>query len=170
MKTKLEFSRPLIVDRVPRMGSHEVFAAEPAECAALAKRFGLPALFSLKAHLVALPWRGGGLKVTGKIEIDLEQTSVISLENFRGVQKFVVERYFLPPKILVNAVEDDADAIENGEIDLGELVSETLGLELDPYPRKPGEAYDEPDLDSLLLEDKKPSPFAKLLKEPGNSN
>ncbi len=170
MKAKLEFSRPLLVDRVPRKGSHEVFAAEPAECVALAKRFNLPSLFSLKAHLVAVPWRGGGLKVTGRIEVDLEQNSVISLENFRSTQKFDVERFFLPPKILVDAVEDDADPIENGEIDLGELVSETLGLELDPYPRKPGEAYDEPDLDSLLAEDKKPSPFAKLLKDPGNSN
>ncbi len=170
MKIKVEFSRPLIVDRVPRMGSHEVFAAEPAECVALAKRFDLPELYAVKAHLVALPWRGGGLKVTGKIEVELDQTSVISLENFRSTPKFTVERYFLPPKILINAVEDDADPIENGEIDLGELVSETIGLELDPYPRKPGEAYDDPVLDSLAAEDKKPSPFAKLLKEPGNSN
>ncbi len=170
MKIKFEFSRPLIVDRVPRMGSHEVFSAEPAECLALAKRFDLPALYNVKAHLVALPWRGGGLKVTGKIEVELEQTSVISLENFRSTQKFNVERYFLPPKILTNAVEDDADPIENGEIDLGELVSETLGLELDPYPRKPGESYDDPVLDSLSEDDKKPSPFAKLLKDAGNSN
>lgn len=170
MKTKLEFSRPLIVDRVPRKGSHEVFAAEPAECAALAIRFDLPNLYSLKAHLVAMPWRGGGVQVKGKIEADLEQSSVISLENFRSTKKFEVERYFLSPKILVDAVEDDADPIENGEIDLGELVAETLGLELDPYPRKPGEAYDDPDLDSILAEDKKPSPFAKLLKNPPQSD
>jgi hypothetical protein len=161
---KVEFSRPLLVDRVPRKGSHEVFAAEPKECAALAKRFDLPALHSLKAHLIALPWRGGGLKVTGKIEADIEQVSVISLEAFRTTPKFEVERYFLPPKILVDAVEDDADPIENGEVDLGELVSETLGLELDPYPRKPGEAYDNPDLDSDLELEKPPSPFASLAK------
>ncbi len=164
MKSKLEFSRPLIVDRVPRKGSHEVFAADLSECLALAKRFDLLSLSSVKAHLVALPWRGGGLQVKGKIEVELEQVSVISLENFRSTQKFEIERYFLPPKILVDAVEDDADAIENGEIDLGEIVAETIGLELDPYPRKPGEAYDEPDLDSILQDDKKPSPFAKLLK------
>lgn len=169
MKSKIEFSHPITVDRVPRKGSHEVFAADAAECLALAKRFNLPSLTSVKAHLVALPWRGGGLQVKGKIEVELEQTSVISLENFRSIQKFEIERYFLPPKILVDAVEDDADAIENGEIDLGEVVSETIGLELDPYPRKPGEAYDEPDLDSILQDDKKPSPFAKLLKDPGSS-
>ena len=64
---KLEFSRPLIVDRVPRKGSHEVFAAEEAECKALAMRFELPAIHSLKAHLIATPWRGGGLRVTGNV-------------------------------------------------------------------------------------------------------
>jgi uncharacterized metal-binding protein YceD (DUF177 family) len=161
---KLEFSRPLITDRVPRMGSHEVFAAEPAECAALAKRFGIPAIQAIKAHLIALPYRGGGIKVTGKIEAEIEQISVVSLEVFSSTPKFSVERYFLPPKILVNAIEDDADPIENGEIDLGELVAETIGLELDPYPRKPGEFYDNPELDSDEVDDKPPSPFAKMLK------
>jgi uncharacterized metal-binding protein YceD (DUF177 family) len=161
---KLEFSRPLLTDRVPRKGSHEVFAAEPAECAALAKRFDLPAINSLKAHLIALPWRGGGIKVTGTVEAELDQISVISLEKFASKQKFEVERYYLPPKILVDAVEDDADPIENGEIDLGELVSETLGLELEPYPRKPGETYDDPVLDSMDADEKPPSPFAKMLK------
>jgi uncharacterized metal-binding protein YceD (DUF177 family) len=163
MKVELEFSRPLIVARVPRKGSHEVFAAEPAECAALAKRFDLPAIASLKAHLVALPWRGGGLKVTGSFEALLTQVSVISLEPFEAKQKFEVERYFLPPKILVDAVEDDADPIENGEIDLGELVAEVFGLELEAYPRKPGEAYDDPVLEDFE-DEKNPSPFAKLLK------
>jgi uncharacterized metal-binding protein YceD (DUF177 family) len=161
---KFEFSRPLIVLRVPRKGSHEVFAADPAECKALAKRFGIPSISSIKAHLIAMPHRGGGLKVTGKIEAEIEQVSVISLETFSTKPKFEVERYFLPPKILVNAEEDDADPIENGEVDLGELVAETIGLELEPYPRKPGEAYDNPVLDSGEDDEKPPSPFAKMLK------
>ena len=42
-----------------------------------------------------------------------------------------------------NEDEDDADPIENGWIDLGEVVAETLALDLDPYPRKPGEAFAE---------------------------
>jgi hypothetical protein len=166
MKVALEFSRPLIVARVPRMGSHEVFAAEPGECAALAKRFGIPAISSLKAHLVALPWRGGGLKVTGKFEAELTQVSVLSLEAYQTKQKFVVERFFLPPKILVDAVEDDADPIENGEIDMGELVAEVFGLELEPYPRKPGESYEDPVIEDDEEFEEKPSPFAKLLKTP----
>ena len=129
------------MDRVPRKGSHEVFAAEPQELHALAKRFDLVALHGLKAHLVATPWRGGGLKVTGSVEANLDRVSVVSLETFNAVQKFEVERYFLPPTATIDPELDDADPIVDGLVDLGELVSETLGLELDPYPRQPGEQF-----------------------------
>ena len=77
--TTTEFSRPLQVDRVPRKGSHEHFAADTSECAKLAKRFSLQALHKLSARLFLVPWRGGGLKVTGTIDAELEQTSVVSL-------------------------------------------------------------------------------------------
>lgn len=163
-QSPLEFSRPLLVDRVPRKGSHEVFAAEPNECEALAKRFSLPMLYSLNAHLIAMPWRGGGLKVTGDVKIDVEQVSVISLESFRTQPKLKVERYFLPEKMITDSAEDDVDSIENGEIDLGELVAEAVALELDPYPRKPGEAFeDKLEMEAEIIE-LKPSPFAKLQK------
>jgi hypothetical protein len=138
-----EFSRPLLVDRVPRKGSHEHFQADPAECTKLAKRFPIHALHKLSARLFLLPWRGGGIKVTGTVEAEVEQISVVSLEMFATQNKFEIERYFLPANKIDNNIEDDADPITNGEIDLGEIVAETLGLELDPYPRKPGESFDE---------------------------
>ena len=142
---KPELSRPLIVERVSRKGSHEHVVAEPGELVALAKRFAIPALHSLDARFLSTPWRGGGLKVTGTIVVDVEQISVVSLEQFRKTERFQVLRYFLPPKLLDDAVEDDADPIINGEIDLGEIAAETLGLELDTYPRKAEETFVEPE-------------------------
>ena len=139
-----ELSRPLAVDRVPRKGSHEHIVAAPKECVTLARRFGLPALHSLDARFLTVPWRGGGLKVTGTVVVDVEQVSIVSLEPFRKTHSFSVLRYFLSPKHLVDAVEDDADPIIDGEIDLGEIAAETLGLELDAYPRKPEEVFGEP--------------------------
>ena len=159
---QLEFSRPLLVARVPRMGSHEVFVADPAECEGVAKRITVPTIHSLKAHLIATPWRGGGLKVTGGFEVDMEQVSIVSLEPFRQTYKFDVERYFLPPKIAIDGIEEDADIIEDGEIDLGEIVTETLALEIDPYPKKAGEAYDGPSDEEEPGVEAEPSPFAKL--------
>jgi uncharacterized metal-binding protein YceD (DUF177 family) len=162
----LEFSRPLIVDRVPRKGSHEIFAAEPKECAALALRLDVPAIHSVKAHLVATPWRGGGLKVTGEFKADLEQVSVVSLEAFRHSKTFDVERYFLPPKIAIDGIEEDADIIDNGIVDLGELVAETMALELDAYPRKADEEFEA----HLEVDEEEKRSLGKLLKLDKNAN
>jgi uncharacterized metal-binding protein YceD (DUF177 family) len=142
MKTPApEFSRPLQVDRVPAGGSHERLRADPEELVALARRLDVPALHSLSAKLLASPWRGGGLKVTGEIVADVEQVSVVSLEAFQTTLRAPVERYFLPPHAFSRSSEEDADPIEAGSVDLGEVVTEALALELDPYPRQPGEDF-----------------------------
>jgi uncharacterized metal-binding protein YceD (DUF177 family) len=137
---RVEFPRPLLVARVPKLGSHEKLKADAKECERLAKRLGVVVVHEVKAELKVRPWRGGGFKVAGLATIDLEQTSVISLEDFRQSLEFEVERYFLP-SIGDPDEELDIDVIDNGEIDLGEVVAETIALELDPYPRKPGEAF-----------------------------
>ena len=158
----IEFSRPLQVDRVPKLGSTEKLAAEPEELKALAKRLNIPALYALSAEIRATPWRGGGMKLEGHITADLEQRSVISLEPFRETVSVPLARYFLPQGAVVdNDQEDDADPIDNGWIDLGEVVAETLALDLDPYPRKSGEAFPG-HVDDDGAEAKAPSPFAVL--------
>jgi uncharacterized metal-binding protein YceD (DUF177 family) len=158
-----EFSRPLTVDRVPRGGSYEKIAAGPAECMALAKRLDVAAIHALGAEMRATPWRGGGLKLEGALKADVEQVSVVSLEAFRHVVEYPVLRYFMPPGAEALADDADFDIIAAGLVDLGEVVAETLALELDPYPRRPGEAFaGEPGTAS-----KPPvtaSPFAALLK------
>ena len=163
-----EFSRPLQVDRVPKLGSTEKLSAEPAELQALAKRFKIPVLHSLSAEIRATPWRGGGMKLEGHITADLEQVSVISLEAFRETVSVPLARYFLPHGAVVdNQQEDDADPIDNGWIDLGEVVAETLALDLDPYPRKPGEAFPG-HVEDDAAEAKAPSPFAVLAPKKGS--
>lgn len=164
----IEFSRPLQVDRVPKLGSTEKLAAEPEELKALAKRLKIPALHALTAEIRATPWRGGGMKLEGHITADLEQVSVISLEPFREAVSVPLARYFLPHGAVVdNEQEDDADPIENGWIDLGEVVTETLALDLDPYPRKPGEAFPGHVEDDGKAT-KAPSPFAVLAAKKGD--
>lgn len=158
----IEFSRPLQVDRVPKLGCTEKLSAEPEELKALAKRLKIPALHALSAEIRATPWRGGGMKLEGHITADLEQVSVISLEAFRETVSVPLARYFLPHGAVVdNEQEDDADPIDNGWIDLGEVVTETLALDLDPYPRKPGEAFPG-HVEDDSAEAKAPSPFAVL--------
>ncbi len=160
-----EFSRPLLVDRVSRAGSLEKLSADPKELAALARRMRLPAIHSLSAEIRATPWRGGGMKLEGHLTADIEQVSVISLEAFRETVSVPVSRYFLPPGAVVeNEGEDDADPIEGGTIDLGEVVAETLALDLEPYPRKPGEAFAEHVEDEGATPERQ-SPFAVLAQK-----
>lgn len=159
-----EFSRPLLADRVPAAGSLERIAAEPAELRALAARMKLPAIHALSAEILATPWRGGGIKLEGHITADLEQVSVISLEPFRETVSLPLARYFLPAGAAAEGSEDDdADPIAGGSIDLGEAVAETLALDLDPYPRKPGEAFAEHPEDAEPPEGSE-SPFAVLAR------
>ncbi len=157
-----EFSRPLDVTRVPAQGSTETISAEPAECAALAERFGLPAIHSLAAELRVSRWRGEGLKIDGSFTADLEQACVVSLEPFRSTLADTFESYFLPAGRLDDASieEGDAEPFENGVIDMGEAVAEAVALALDPYPKKPGATFTD------IVEEPEPSkeanPFAGL--------
>jgi hypothetical protein len=157
-----EFSRPLQVDRVPALGCHERIAADEKECAALAKRLGLPRIHYLGGLLKAVPWRGGGLKITGTLNARVDQVSVISLEIFTSTLERAFERYFMPPRGGEAAAgDDDVDTIEHGVVDLGEILAETMALELDPYPRKEGEVFS--DIEEPL-EPEKVSPFTALSK------
>jgi uncharacterized metal-binding protein YceD (DUF177 family) len=143
---KLELSRPLEVARVARLGSHEKITADAAECLALAKRFQVEKIYA---------------------RVDLDQQSVVSLETFRSQLTVPVERYFLNiPSGEDNESEHDIDPIENGVIDLGEVVAETIALELDPYPRMPGEAFAAIIEDDPANDEKKPNPFNVLKLRP----
>jgi uncharacterized metal-binding protein YceD (DUF177 family) len=156
-----EFSRPLQVDRVPALGCHERLAADEKECASLAKRFDLPRIHSLGGLLKVVPWRGGGLKITGTLNARVDQVSVISLETFTSDLEFAIERYFLSPRAGQPTAEEDVDVIENGIVDLGEILAESMALELDPYPRREGEAFN--DIEEHP-ESAKVSPFTGLSK------
>lgn len=141
-----EFSRPLRVDRVPPAGSIERISAEPRELVDVARRLGLPAVESLSAVYHVEPARGHGLRVTGEVKARLGQVCVVSLEQFESDASFRVERYFLPASAIVHddgeGEDEEVDPIEHGEIDLGEITTETLALSLDPYPRKPGAVFE----------------------------
>ena len=164
-----EFSRLVAVDRVPLEGMTERIAADARECEALARRFGLVAIHALSAVLKLEPWRRGGLKVTGRLEARVEQTCVVTLEPFEATVKEDLTQHFsgqsepgsTPVVHSVESLEEDEpDVISGGSIDLGELVAETLGLSLDPYPRRPDAEFRNPE--SPPEDAERPGPFAAL--------
>jgi uncharacterized metal-binding protein YceD (DUF177 family) len=163
-----EFSRLIPVDRIPPEGASEHIVATEQEREALAARFGLLAVQALSAQMQLEPWRRGGIKVSGRFDARVTQTCVVTLESFEEVLREDITRYFAGqnapgPAAVTHSVEsleeDEPDVISGGSIDLGELVAESLGLALDPYPRKPGAEFTTGPHDE---KNPSPSPFAAL--------
>jgi len=63
-----EFSRHQILTDPPQAGVEERLEASPAECAALAERFGIEALKHFSARFTRKPYPGGGLLISGWIK------------------------------------------------------------------------------------------------------
>lgn len=135
-----EFSRLVSLARLPDSGRAENLKASPAECAALAKRFAIPAVDRLEAALLLRPEPGGGVMVTGTLSADVVQACVVSLEPVAQRVEEAVTLRLLPPNEEPSDDPDGPDEIpvEGDTVDLGEAIAEQLALALDPYPRAPG--------------------------------
>lgn len=139
-----EFSR---AERVDAIGEHErsvAIAADEAERAALARRFGLIAIDRLTAQL-AVRRDAAGIKVTGRVEADVTQACSITGDPIPATVDEAVALRYVEVAATGDEIELEGDAIdtieiEGGAIDLGEAAAETLALALDPFPRGPGAA------------------------------
>lgn len=144
-----EFSRPLAPEVLARhVGSPLTGEADPAERAALAARFSVPAVLGLSYVAHVSPWGRGGWRVQGTADALLEQVCVVSLEPVQSRVHEGFDRRFLPDALIeqpppgseIELGAEDADAPEGlGEtIDLGEIAAEAIALGIDPYPRRDG--------------------------------
>lgn len=148
MLPKPEFSRLIAIEGItPDKVRVETVEATEEECAALAKRFDIRELSNFKARISIRRVLGGTtVKVNGEVEADVVQACVISLQDVHGHIKAKFETYFSEEAREYEddtefSAEDDENAPEmviNGMIDLGEVASQYLALEIDPYPRAPG--------------------------------
>jgi len=148
---EIAFSRPLRVDPLPRAGLEKEIEATAAECERLAALNGLVAIPRLTARFRISKWRRG-VHVEGELAARVTQTCVVSLEPFDADIEETIDVRFLPadahkphPESLALSPDDDEpDELIDGKIDLGALAAEFLALSLDPYPRKPGVAFEPP--------------------------
>ncbi|MCE7027761.1 DUF177 domain-containing protein [Jiella avicenniae] len=170
----------LQVASLSRDGGQIAYAASEIECAKAAEALGIDSVASIRADLVARPFRKDGARVSGRLRAVVVQKSVVSLEPVeqtideefeatyvRGGRRTVDPSIDAAGEIFVDPEADDPPETFSGDrIDLGERLFETLTLALDPYPRRPGEGYggqtaeEAPDED----EDTVVSPFAALAK------
>ena len=188
------WSSQLVVGEVPPQGADIVIEADAGVRENLARLNGLVSLSSAVARLHAARRGREGLHVTGEVRARVTQTCVVSLEDFESAIVEPVDVEFEPARAPRPAREDgermsrrrrDArppveedeegmddlnapDEIVNGKVDLGALASEFLTLGIDPYPRKPGVAFEEPKAQGATI-----SPFARLAErksDPGEGD
>jgi uncharacterized metal-binding protein YceD (DUF177 family) len=179
---KNEFARPLVIEPWPDTAIAVQFSADPGERRALARRFGLLELRSLRVD--GRLDRGDDrreLRFQGSLEAEVVQACIVTLEPVPATIRQPVERRYRraepgaepgpagPQQVWVideDEVEVEVDIVTGRTIDLGEAMAEELALALDPYPRAA-------DADDLVLRDLGPnisvgaeppaeSPFAAL--------
>jgi len=162
-----EFSRPVPIDTLGDAPRTIALAADEAERAALARRFGLVAIHRLTAD-TALARSGEAVTAAGTLSAAVTQACVATGEPVEAVVDEIFRIEFRPhptglaaeEEIELAEAEMDVVFYDGASIDLGETVAETLALGLDPYPHSP-------EADALLNEmgvkgEAEAGPFAAL--------
>lgn len=160
-----EFPRIVKLDRLPERLE---ISADQAERAALARRFGLPAVHALTGE-VRFTQHAEYIDARGRLTASFDQRCAVSDESFgTGLDEAIAFR-FVPALAAhdedeeIEFASDAPDEIEYGgaSFDLGEAVAQSFGLALDPY-------FIGPDAETarreagLLGEDAPSGPFAAL--------
>lgn len=159
-------SRPFPLHRLTPAGIDVEVVADGPERAALAADLALVAIHDLVARF-RVTGSAQRVRVTGRITARVEQTCVLSLDPFETTVQDDVEVEFAPPPpgpavaaepgLEVEADLDRPEELVGDRIDLGTITAEFLALALDPYPRKPGVAFE-----GGVDEADRPSAFAGL--------
>ena len=145
--------------------------ASVEELAAVASDLGLLGCSQLHATYAIRAIGGGRYKLTGTCEAGVTQACVITLEPIERTLKLPIDVEFSPlataaPRKSGEEEEEvevsslpDLEPIENGSLDAGRVVFETLAAGIDPFPKKPGAAFA---WDDPRATDPKSNPFAVL--------
>ena len=158
-----EFSRPLDVRHVEAR-PHRI-AADPAERAALAGRFGLVAIERLEAE-ARFAREGEAVVATGRLEAEIVQSCAVSGEPLAVTIAEPLALRFVPARAADDEeLELDADARDEIEyeghgFDFGEAVAQSLALAIDPYAEGP--EADAVRARAGLLSEEGAGPFAAL--------
>jgi hypothetical protein len=169
------WSATIRLDEIPETGRHVELEASEAVRAALAKPAGVDAVDRLVARFDLMRRGRDRLHVGGAISGTVRQNCVVTLEPLVNEVAEAIDVDFEPPRealgedpaIDVNATssDDDVEPLIGNAVDLGLLATEFFILAIDPYPRKPGIAFDAP----RTAPDPASHPFAQLAALQKNS-
>ena len=162
-----EFSRIYDVRHLP--AAPQALSASEAECAALAKRFGLVAVKRLEAQAVLIA-EGRQVTATGRISADIIQSCAVSGEDLPAkideplALRFVPDGPAAAPDEEIELSEDALDEIpyDGTQVDLGEAGAQGMVLAIDPYAVGP--EAERVRQNAKLMGEAAAGPFAALAK------
>jgi len=148
-KTENEFSRDFNLDLIKKNGSKVSLEASAEECEALANRFSIVKISSLKAHChleKLLRKDVGDYRLSVKMKSKIVQQCVISLNDINESieEEFSIifineqqkEENSRENRVIDFEVDDlDLEIIDTPNVDLGEYIAEYLSLSMSSYPR-----------------------------------
>lgn len=173
-----EFSHILTLAELKLNQDAITLEADSNQCAALAVRFDLPAIYSLKANITMLD---NPIQMRGKMSAQIDQICVATGETIQcSIEEDIAINFLETPIVDPNDSEvelenEDCETIfHNGrEIDIGEAIAQSLYLAIDPFPRiedadtileKVGVISEEEMAAKLAQEKQDNNPFAALSK------
>ena len=140
------------VARLPQKGMPVTIEADEAQRAGLAAEHQLVSVEAWKADLLVSSWKRNGVKISGRVDADITQECVVTLEPlhahiseevsaifFPEDSRLGREGFHAPGEVHLDAEGPDSPETFSGEtIDVGALAEEFFALAIDPYPRKEG--------------------------------
>ncbi|MFB9951109.1 DUF177 domain-containing protein [Rhizobium puerariae] len=170
------FSYPVKVGHISANPVTVHLEADARELEDLANIWQVLEVRSLKADLQIARWKKDGVRLKGRVEANIVQSCVVTLEPVESRIDEDFEQIFVPEgsKLARIVTNDAAEMVLDPEgpdlpepfsgdtIDAGAAVTEFAALAIDPYPRKPGVEFAdhlEGDADGKSA---RPNPFAAL--------
>jgi len=157
----LPYSVPVRLHQV-RAGEERRLEPDEAARRRIAAALDLASLDSFVADVTLTTSGQTGWKLSGRVVADAVQSCGLTLEP---LPVHIDTRFSISlteavttetDEIDITMDDDTPDLIEEGQIDLGQYAVEQLALRLDPFPRKPGAEFVQPE------EPVEISPFAVL--------
>ena len=167
-----EFSRLVSISDIKTAEMRLNVTASRLECGALAERFSLEDLESLEAQLIFSNSSSGGvLELDASFIADIIQICIVTLRPIKKhldgefhctiVKEDTIDKD--PVEVFEFEDVDPAEVCINGSFDVGELVSQQLSLEIDPFPRAEGVVFQHEHSSCSEQEMGRENPF-KILK------
>ncbi len=180
-----EWSHLFDVEAMNKAEETLTIAPDALACGRLSQRLGVESVDALEAD-IRVSHHAGEMSyyIKGEIRADVTQACVVTLEPVHSHIEDDFEAWYADPEVAVSITKarheklnekghgelpildekDDPEALIEGKIDLGELVTQYLSLSINPYPHAEGVEFEELErkMGALEEDDLVKNPFAAL--------